>query len=104
MITPHRLRRVRRASPAWPTSGLRWQADVAGVENFPAGPACRPRPGILWAVAMTQKASESGSFVRYDESAAERHERIQREVEKARRSFRLTDGQRKTLRNARRAS
>jgi hypothetical protein len=53
---------------------------------------------------MTQKASESGSFVRYDESAAERHERIQREVEKARRSFRLTDGQRKTLRNARRAS
>jgi hypothetical protein len=54
-------------------------------------------------MAVTQAPPGSGRFVRYDESPVERAERVRRELEKARQSYRLTDGQRKTLRRARRA-
>jgi hypothetical protein len=86
----------------YPRGGeLSWPSDVPLEARFPSvGPGRQYRGNM----AVTQTASGHGRFVRYDESPSERDERVRREVEKARQSFRLTDGQRKTLRKARRAS
>jgi hypothetical protein len=76
----------------------------AGVDRFGGGVVYGSGWVRLGVMSATEAASERGVFIQYDESPEDRKAREDRELIKARQSFRITPGQRKTLRKARRSA